>query len=319
MTLPHIANIGSTPFVERKDLATAFQVPRLFIKDESANLTGTIKDRKALSIVLAHGPDTHYVCITNGNMGYSVAKLVNDKNRIINVIDRTIDASIMEVLEQVSTVIRADLSQPVPTDHLLALARSHVPPDAQLAAVTETGIPGFADLTYELQQHCRSNGLARPTVMVPFGGGELMSSMLGAHHIRGDNPHARTEELSFYTAGVTTRAGLPEPSRAQQLTYWPLEKDVPDKLRTEYLSTENLQRVLLRIKQQRAELITGVKNEEVAISYNLLQQHDIKSEPSAAVAFAGLWRKRWKPDDIIIVINTGEGVYNKQQPFPKAN
>ncbi|MBI4145398.1 PLP-dependent lyase/thiolase [Candidatus Woesearchaeota archaeon] len=320
-----------TPLTERKDLAEIFEVPRLFVKDESANPTGTIKDRKALQ----YWANSLVVCLTNGNMGYSLATLVNRPTKIINVVDKTIDGVVLAALRKVSIVVQRDLSRPITEAALRAIGHRYIteklglprkiteklrlPQNTPFAIVAEfgTNMHAYSEVTEDIMEYFLHSDISptNVTVAVPLGGGELMENLL---YCPSKHPSSGRYKTSFKTIGVTSRNVLPLPSK-KVLTPWPLtDPYVPDKLRTAYISTEILRRISQNITEGTAEVITGISLMETKRAYDLLQQHGIRAEPSAAIAFAGLWRKKWNKDDVACVVNTGEGIYNRQHPFPKA-
>jgi len=86
-----------------------------------------------------------------------------------------------------------------------------------------------------------------------------------------------------------------------------------DKLITTWADYSLHKAIVLGEREGIGEVVPQVFERDVLDAYRVLQEHGIKAEPSAAVAFAGLKYKEWKADDHVVVVNTGEGLYNKEK------
>ena len=82
-----ISKIGNTPIIRLTELENKYHLNNeIYIKDESQNYTGSIKDRPALNMLLNYinenkiNDDTTIIEATSGNMGISLAALCNAFN-----------------------------------------------------------------------------------------------------------------------------------------------------------------------------------------------------------------------------------------------
>ncbi|MBI4140792.1 PLP-dependent lyase/thiolase, partial [Candidatus Woesearchaeota archaeon] len=117
--------VGNTPLLKIKELCTLFNLPNLFIKDESKNPFGTVKDRRT-SFIVKNAVESNVdklVLITSGNAGYSLGNFCEGTNvRLVNVINKTTNSSIKKKLKECSIVVEKDLSQKISSEELINLA-----------------------------------------------------------------------------------------------------------------------------------------------------------------------------------------------------
>ncbi len=316
-----ISCIGNTPFSEYKELAEIFQIKHLWIKDESYNLTGTVKDRKSLEFLNSTSNQYGYATITNGNMGYSLGRLVGDKSRVISIVDKSTNEYIKEKLAEVSIIVERDLrNNRLMREDLEDITRTFSGSGKQkwmFEMETHFNDP-YHRLMQEIAIDLQENNLSKQEVIlaVPLGGGELMASCL-SHVLSCVTGHTLYRQWNFYpTLGVTERENF-SAKISRRMDYesihWPIEEKeyVADKLLTSYISAGAKRTITQALRKKNAEVIP-VSPEDIVEAYTLLHQHNIKVEPSSAAAFAGLWHLTQKPEHII-VINTGEGIYPKSK------
>lgn len=308
--------IGNTAFYEKPELAELFQVNHLWIKEESSNLTGTIKDRKTLEMMRYDGTNKGYICITNGNMGFSLGTIMG-KERVISIVDENIDLRIVEGLEKISQVLKLPLRKKRLTREDLIGITMQYTSDKTIRwnwEMETSNINLYNTFMNELYGDMHTKKLLDKDVklVVPFGGGELMASCL-VHQI-----HFVTENHRFFnmiygynTVGVTERNNFSQ-KMSRRIDYdtinWPVEDKeyVADKLVTAYISARAKRTITYAQKRGRAEVVT-VLGEDILRAYKILCDYNIKVEPSSAAAFAGLWNMKEKPEHVV-VINTGRGV-----------
>ncbi len=313
------ARIGNTPFYEHPDLAELFQVKHLWIKDESTNLTGTVKDRKSLEFLNSTPNDCGYITITNGNMGYSLGTIIGDRSRVISIVDQSTNAYNKEKLNEVSIVVERDLrNNRLTQEDLDDITGKFSGPDRQkwiFDMETHFNNP-YHGLMQEIALDLQKIGLLKKNIslVVPLGGGELMSSCL-SHLLSCVTGHTLYRQWNFYhTIGVTERENF-STKISRRMDYdtvhWPIEQKeyLADKLVTSYISATTKRTITHARKHGRATIVS-IPSEDILRAYALLHQHNIKVEPSSAAAFAGVWQLKDKPEHVI-VINTGEGVYDK--------
>ena len=116
----------NTPLIKIKELCALFNLPNLFIKDESKNHFGTIKDRRT-SFIAKKASEMNVdklVLITSGNDGYSLGKFCEEtKVKLVNVIDVRTKQSIKDKLKSCSKVIEKDLSHKISSEELINIAK----------------------------------------------------------------------------------------------------------------------------------------------------------------------------------------------------
>ena len=314
------ARIGNTPFYQHPKLADLFQIKHLWIKDESSNLTGTVKDRKSLEFLNSTSNDCSYITITNGNMGYSLGTIVGEKSRVISIVDKSTTEYIKEKLAEVSIVVEQDLqNNRLTKEDLNDITKTLSNPAKQKWSFdmeTQCNDP-YHRLMQELALDLQKVDLLKRNIslIVPLGGGELMSSCL-SHILSCVTGHTLYRQWNFYhTIGVTERENFSKKiSRRMdyESIHWPIEEKeyIADKLLTSYIPAGAKRTITQALRKKNAEVI-AVSTKDIIQAYTLLHQHNIKVEPSSAAAFAGLWSLKNKPEHIII-INTGEGVYDKE-------
>lgn len=166
--------VGNTPLIQLHELAGEIIQGTVLIKDESANPTGTHKDRKSVFVIekaIQDGVDT-LVIITSGNAGYSLATIAQDTRlRIVTIVSNTISPSILEKLHQTKAeVISVDLTRSFTSPDIIALARRSA--SEKIRDVTNAGHAAYKNLYAEIDAK-------KPDLIItPLGSGELY---LGLH------------------------------------------------------------------------------------------------------------------------------------------
>jgi cysteine synthase len=282
-------SVGHTPLFSLPELSEYFGIRHLWIKDENANLFGTHKDRKSLSVVrksinLAPHLRPQALCIlTAGSAGLSLAgigRTLFPDLPVIAFISQESNFTVLEPrLESVcERVVRLDLeSHQWNSKELRAFAGAGS--GRRVWDVTNGVIDPYSAIVDEL---CLLKPCDRPDIIVlPVGCGELF---LGVE--RGLNRNRLKSRL----VGVT----IAEPSLADKLyARWR-----PHGNHVAQLTCHGSPHQLLSLNDEELLLDT----------FTWLKTHNfVVCEPSSAAAFAALFKikSELKPDDQVVVINTG--------------
>jgi threonine synthase len=271
---------GNTPLIKIEKLCKKFGLPNLFIKDESKNPFGTFKDRRSEFIIkkgVEHGIDK-FVIITSGNAGYSLGKFAEGTNiKIVNVIDKKLKNSIKNKLKEVSyKVIEIDLSKKIwAPEKIIAMARENereVIWDA--TDVIHNWEKGYIKIIEEIKDK-------KPDfIVVPVGSGETFCGLYEG---------IKKFKLKTKLIGIGVKAK------------W---YSFADKLYTPWTPYESKMRAI----QKEGHKIIRLNEKEVKQMWKEFKDI-IDCEPSAVVVFAVFSKFKFKKDDIIILINSGNGLF----------
>jgi len=316
--------VGNTPLIPNPDLSGRCHRAKVFVKDEGmreCNPSGTFKDRRNAAILKLYEDRKHvvFVSITYGNSGYSLAMLAQEEQRrtgrridVVNVIPDWISPEIERVLRACSFVHKMDLNNEYVTDEKLRkIARQATGfsgPEDDIRGVEGYSIrEGYSKIITEIHK----SGVLPTKIFCPVGGGELLTELaLEAERIWG--PKAPL------IIGVT----IPGNALLSNEEFIPTTRvSIADKLTNPCSEFRELVRSL--IGDGRVQLFT-VGDNEIAREYELLKRKGITAEPSAAVAFRGAEVYKLSSSDIIVIVNSGSGIYDhsvrpKPTPFPKPN
>src|SRR3989344_1323929 len=104
-----MAKSGSTPLIRIEKLCRKFNLPNLYIKDESKNPNGTFKDRKSKAIVkqASRKGIKFLMAITTGNFGYSLSKFAKQAGiKTILFVPKNLEHKMLKTLEKNAIVIK---------------------------------------------------------------------------------------------------------------------------------------------------------------------------------------------------------------------
>jgi cysteine synthase len=278
--------IGRTPVISSPALSEHFGIRHLAIKDESANLFGTHKDRKSLHVVReATNGNAHLhaevLCIlTAGNAGLSLAKIgaFYGVPAIAFVgVDSGASALHQDLESACESVIPLDIEERLwPSDELCHLAGAA--PGRRVRDVTNGISKPFEHIVDEI---CEQNPPRVPdTIVLPVGGGELFLGMADGLKRRG---------LQTRLIGVTVR----KDSVADKL----YSKWNPYSGQIDAITNLGSHHRLHRLEDEALLLDT----------FNWLRSFGLQCEPSSAASFAALGdlAPQFRPDEKVMVINTG--------------
>ncbi len=257
---------------------TEHGLKKTWIKDESMNPSGTVKDRRNKIIIeeATHCGVDKLVLITAGSNGYSLAKLAIEKNiKVVCVVDRTLHKKIIEALKNVShMVIEINLAEKtyMPAE-IISLARESE--TETIWDVTngyeDAYIPVFNEIFVELQNV--------DYIVVPLGSGGIY---IGAIHA--------VERLGQKTKII----GI-----GPQTTY----RSIANKLSTPWTpyshQIENysiLGHSVIRLSEQEIE--------QAFEKYKNL----VTTEASSTVVFTAPEKIPFKKDDCVVFLNSGKSI-----------
>lgn len=281
---PDQPRIGHTPLLEIPDISKIYGLPNLLIKDESANPTGTWKDRRTETI-LSHldktsGHRRHVCLVTAGNAALSIAQISKGTGLLITaVVNHDLNPNIKTALEEAGVrVIPTDLTNLLDSDSIKKLARtnSHDEP-IDISTGTHTA---YADIIDEIVRA----GVIPDYIIAPYGTGEAVFGMAErAYHSQLFSPDT-------------------------PVTMFSVKPERPDSLADKLSGTIIPYREWLHPFRPEGYQGLEVTEAEIARAFQEISPH-IPIEPSSATAFAIIRNLNLNPDDKVVVINSGRGIY----------
>lgn len=268
MRRPH-----NTPLRSIKPLAKKYGFPNLLIKDESANLYGTWKDRKSWYIVQkARKMKVHKLAlITSGNAGYSLAKFAGVNPQVVCIVDNDVSKRIIRRLKKAcAKAFVVELSYKIfYSRDIKALAR--LQRGERIWDATNGFHRAYETIADEIAK-------IRPDyVICPVGSGEAFVGIVTG---------LRRHRLKTKVIGVTAR---------RQFSF-------ADKLYTPYTPYAQKLRALTRQGH------SIVKLDEATIRKTYLEiKKYLRCEPSSCLVFAALKTIKNKKAKVVVV-NSGKGV-----------
>lgn len=268
---PH--NIGQTPLLSDHAVGRPFGLPTVFIKNESANPTGTVKDRRS-AFVLQEAErlrvDT-LVLITSGNNGFSLGTLARGTDvRVVCLVDRSLQESIKRRLQSVaSQLIEVNLQHKIlRPEEVISFARERE--DEVIWDVTNGYEESYVPLVAELLK-------TKPDYIVtPIGSGEIFLGL-----VQGVDQY----KLPTKVIGVGVQNTL---------------KSYADKLHTPWTPYARA----LEAMEKRGHVIFRLDEAEIKATYTKYR-HVVPCEPSSAVVFAALRKFPFKSTDRVVFVNSG--------------
>lgn len=306
----------------------------VFVKDESTNPTGTIKDRAAWelatlyrdfarAIYLKNRQDNRvqaedftipsFSLITAGNEGLAIAERFKQHNLPPPkfILDLDTPRQIIEALKKLrASTYQVDLkSRALTTKDILALTDNKDGVD-----ITSVQFIEPQAILYDWHVHEVFN--EKPDeVYVPYGSGRLTENYLTwqGRTIRNDStgrpdPRLRVEPVSV----VSTNIFGAEPASPDSVANKLVARFKPFLLFRDQ-DIRGLRRFAFTGKETD---IFKVDEEHLQQAHQLMTDHGIQAEPSAAAGFA-LYMQRWErkqidPKKKVVVVNTGKGLYEEK-------
>lgn len=262
--------VEATPLQELS--GDGFHKIHAYLKDESVNPWGTIKDRRNQFVIqeaLRLGVDK-LATITAGNNGYSLAKLAGHDIKVTTIIDKALAEDIKEKLQATTyQVIEVNLQHKIlRPEEVIAFVREKE--DEVIWDVTN----GYEEAYIPIVDEIRN--LEPDYIVVPVGsGGVYVGIVEGVKRYR------------LHTKVIGIGAQNTSSSFADKLhTPWTPYAKIMAKF-------NNLGHTIYRV--------TEPEIKKVWQKY----QHVAQCEPSSAIVFAALTAHTFKPDDKVVFINTG--------------
>lgn len=302
--------VGRTPLFKSIDLSGRYNAV-VHVKDESRNPFGTFKDRRCAAL-LEHNQgkkELIFVHITSGNSGYSLGMLAADEEmragrnvKVVNVVGTDISPVVKAKLETCSIVHQMELTNHIVNrDELIAIARRlthYTGPEENILTVEDFGLAnGYGKIIDEIAV----SGVKPKYIYCPMGEGELATELV-------------KRALEVWPERTPIIAGITISQNALVDTedfIKRLRKSIADKLVNGY---SKFKAFIQRYREQGSLNTCAISEALIAREYRYLNDIGIACEPSAAAAFAGAREcKFWaEPDDQIVIINTGKGIYDKK-------
>jgi threonine synthase len=298
---------GGTPLRRSIEYCGRCSGASVYVKDESKNPFGTFKDRRCAAVLESHREKKELVLvhITSGNSGYSLGMMAKGKEAegeqkmtVVNVVPKGLPKPILRMLRKCSEVQEMDLGTEIITQERLAkIARKKtgfVGSDDCIVGVEDYGLGnGYRSIIKEI---CGSG--VKPThIFCPVGEGELAVELAAeAENVWGDEAPK--------IVGVTIKENIF--ARGKVFLKSP-GKSIADKLVNGYSKFREL--LNRHVQNGRATIVVATER-EIASEYAELEKIGIGAEPSAAAAFSGAVKYNLTPNDTVVIVNTGKGVYD---------
>ncbi len=272
--------IKETPLIEAKNLKQQYHLGGAFIKDESKNPFGTIKDVRNWYLFQEANrlKVDKLVLITSGNNGYSLAQLVKGSSiKVVSVVDRNLSEETKELLRKVTyQVIEVNLDHKIlRPEELVAFAREK--DDEVIWDVTNGYEENYLKVMNEILNKVKTN-----YIVVPVGSGGIYIGMVQA---------IENAKLSTRIIGI----GVQNTSHS-----------LADKLSTPWTPYAKA----LEHYQNLGHPIYRLTEGEVKKNYQTFK-NIIDCEPSSSVIFAALQKHSFKPTDIVVFLNSGKTFINE--------
>lgn len=266
-----------TPLIDT-DVFLEYKLKNAFIKDESFQKFGTIKDRRNKKIVneaLRLGVDK-LVLITAGNNGFSLASLASETSiKVVCIVEKGIDPHTIKTLNDVSHhVIPLNLHEKIlRTEEIIAFARER--DDEVIWDVSN----GFEEAYHSVVKEIVEEKSKVSHIVVPLGSGGIFVGIAEA---------VESLNLNKKISVIGVGPQLNHKSYADKLsTPWsPYTKAI------EYY--KNLGHQTYRISEH-----------EIKKSYQLYRNL-VSSEPSSTIVFAAPRHHQFSTDDTVVFINSGK-------------
>lgn len=311
-----------TPLTESKtELFSGLNRVKVYIKDESRNPFGTFKDRRCSALIEQYSriDPLYFVQISSGNSAYSMAKfaeMARNEGRnveVVNIIPKEVRPEIKQKLSEYPRLVEVDLSKKEITfEEMQRIVRKHtgldIPGDNILGVEKHNLEGGYRQIVHEIKEQLAQMGETPTHIFCPVGEGELLTEI------------AQEAELVFEKntpkiVGVTIDNNVfvhPDGKEDGFVRIKEVGVEVADKLVNGY---SKFWKAVKGMEQSgRVELKTA-EAQEIADMYYELEHLSINAEPSAAIAFCGAMNYEFQPDDVVVIINSGKGIYSEEVAF----
>jgi threonine synthase len=269
---------GKTPLSKSKNLEETTGFANVFIKDESKNPFGTVKDRRNYAIFQEANrlKVDKLVLITSGNNGYSLAQFAKKSLvKIVCIVSKNLPNTIKRTLQNHAyQVLELNLEHKIlRPEELIAFAREKE--DEVIWEVTNGYEENYTGIVDEILEEIPPPNY----IVVPVGSGGIFLGIIQGLELRG---------LATKVIGIGS----------QNTTH-----SFADKLSTPWTPYS---RALEHYAKQGHE-VYRLTEQEIKDAYNKYKNL-VACEPSSSVVFAALQKHPFKSTDTIVLLNSGKAV-----------
>lgn len=269
-------HIKETPLFEI-DLRSKYGLEHTYIKDESHNPFGTIKDRKNLYIFqeASRLQVDKLVLITSGNNGYSLAQLAKGSSiKVVCVVSRSLPDHVKLKLKEVAyQVIEINLDHKIlRPEELIAFAREKE--DEVIWDVTNGYEENYSTVFNEIVRKVTPD-----YIVVPIGSGGIYLGIIESL----ERYNSRTRVIGVGVESIT--------------------RSFADKLSTPWTPYAKA----LEKYQSLGHPIYRLTEEEVKETFNSFK-NVVNCEPSSSIIFAAIKKHPFKTTDNIVFLNSGKAL-----------
>lgn len=273
-----VSKINATPLVALEEIAARLGVAEVWLKDESKNPFGTIKDRRSKVLIdeANRFKVDKLVLITSGNNGYSLARFASGTTiKVICVVNRRLDQNVKKRLEETSyQVIEHNLEHKIlRPEETISFARETE--DEVIWDVTNGYEEAYSEVLAEILKALPDADY----IVVPLGSGGIYMGFVQA--LEKSKSKARI-------IGIGT-----------QNTSW----SIADKLATPWTPYSKA----LNYHNQNGHSIFRL-GEDVIKQTFMNYQHVTETEPSSAIVFGVFSLMHFPPRSKIVLVNSGKSI-----------
>lgn len=269
---------GNTPLTENKNIEESFNISKVYIKDESQNPFGTIKDRRNYYIFQEANrlKVDKLVLITSGNNGYSLAQFAKGSSvKIVCIVDKSISQEIKERLEKiVYQVLELNLEHKIlRPEELIAFSREKE--DEVIWDVTNGYEENYNVIVDEIIDKIHPPDY----IVIPIGSGGIFLGIAQGLERRG----AKTKIVGIGSQNTN--------------------HSFADKLSTPWTPYSKA----LEHYEKNGHTILRLTEQEIREAYNKFK-NITSCEPSSSVIFAALKKYHFRPTDTVVFLNSGKAL-----------
>ncbi|OGZ66136.1 MAG: hypothetical protein A3C58_00685 [Candidatus Staskawiczbacteria bacterium RIFCSPHIGHO2_02_FULL_34_10] len=267
---------GNTPLLENKNIEETFNIAKVYIKDESKNPFGTVKDRRSYDIFQEANrlKVDKLVLITSGNNGYSLSQFAKESTvKVVCVVDKNINQEIkIKLKKAVYQVLELNLEHKIlRPEELIAFSREKE--DEVIWDVTNGYEESYNNIVDEIAQK-----IPYPEyIVVPLGSGGVFLGIVQELERKG----TKTKVIGIGSQNTT--------------------HSFADKLSTPWTPYSRALEHYEKIGHSTYRLT----EQEIKETYNKFK-NIITCEPSSSVVFAALEKHHFKSTDTIVFLNSGK-------------
>lgn len=293
MNKPHREAIRPTTIIEAPRLSRRLGA-EVTIASETFQLTGSFKFRAAYNVAL-HVPNEQIIAASSGNFGQALAYACQLTGKRCTVVmpDDSAQVKVEAVRDYGATVDLIDVRQVSRAARVEQLAAQAL--DVYIASPYDD--PLVIDGNASLGDELRALGRTFDKIVVPVGGGGLLSGILQSFAAADDNtPIWGAEPALGNDAARSLRAGLILANEQEP-------KTIADGARTVSLGRHNWE-----IIRDRAAGIVEVPEEQIRESLRIYYSlANLKVEPTGALALGAMLAEpnEWKGQRVCCVVSGG--------------